>query len=98
MLWLQIGRNRGNFKKQMTGMIFAVAIYATIYMLFINKTYGAIQMFVILAIPLLKVYNGQQGKWKGMKWLFYVYYPLHLVICGLIRIALYGNVGVMIGG
>ena len=69
-----------------------------IYMLFINLTYGAIQMFVILAIPFLKAYHGQQGKWKGMKWFFYVYYPLHLAICGVIRIALYGNIGVMIGG
>lgn len=33
-----------------------------------------------------------------MKWLFYVYYSLHLVICGLIRIALYKDIGVMIGG
>lgn len=85
---LQIGRNRGNFKKQMIGMLFAVAMYSVIYMLFVDVTYGAIQMFVILVIPFLKAYNGERGKWKGMKWVFYVYYPLHLVICGLIRIAI----------
>lgn len=95
---LQMGRHRGNFKKQMTGMVFAVGIYAVVYMIFVNSTYGAIQIFVVLAIPLLKAYSGQQGKWKGMKWFFYLYYPLHLAICGLIRIALYGNIGVMIGG
>ena len=44
------------------------------------------------------MYNGERGDGKGMKHFFYLYYPLHLVICGLIRIALYGNVGVMIGG
>ena len=33
-----------------------------------------------------------------MKWLFYVYYPLHLFLCGLIRVALHGNIGMMIGG
>ena len=32
-----------------------------------------------------------------MKWFFYLYYPLHLIVCGIIRIALYGNAGVMIG-
>ena len=55
-------------------------------------------MFVALTIPLLKMYNGERGTWKGMKYLFYVYYPLHLIICGLIRIVLHGNIGVMIGG
>ncbi len=33
-----------------------------------------------------------------MKYLFYVYYPLHLAICGLIRLELHGDIGVMIGG
>ena len=50
-----------------------------------------IQMFVALTIPLLKRYNGRRGSWKGMKWFFYLYYPAHLVVCGLIRVALYGN-------
>lgn len=95
---LSIGENRGNFKKQMTGMMIWVAMYAAVYAIFINPVYGAIQLFVALTIPLLKIYNGERGSWKGMKWLFYVYYPAHLIICGLIRIALHGNIGVMIGG
>lgn len=94
---LAIGNNRGNFKKQMTGMVAWVAMYSIVYFLFINKIYGIIQMFVILTIPLLKRYNGERGSWKNMKWFFYIYYPLHLIICGIIRISLYGNVGVMIG-
>lgn len=93
-----IGQNRGNFKKQMIGMVFYVSLYAIVYFLFINRVYGIIQMFVVLTIPLLKAYNGKRGEWKGMKWLFYIYYPLHLVVCGLIRIAVNGNIGVMIGG
>lgn len=28
---------------------------------------------------------------------FYVYYPLHLILCGLLRLTLHGSVGVMIG-
>lgn len=95
---LHIGTNRGNFKKQMTGMLFYVAMYAVVYAIFIHPIYGIIQMFVALTIPLLKSYNGQRGSWKGMKWFFYLYYPLHLVICGIIRIILHGNMGVMIGG
>lgn len=32
-----------------------------------------------------------------MFWFFYVYYPLHLILCGFIRLALHGNIPVMIG-
>lgn len=95
---LQIGENRGCFRKQMTGMMICAAMYAAVYAIFINPVYGVIQLFVALTIPLLKIYNGERGSWKGMKWLFYVYYPAHLIVCGLIRIALHGNIGVMIGG
>ncbi len=42
------------------------------------------QFGVLLAVPLLSCYNGQLGKWKGMKWLFYIFYPAHLIILGLI--------------
>lgn len=95
---LQIGENRGNFKNQMKGMMIWVSVYALVYALFIHPVYGIIQLFTALTIPLLKRYNGQPGRWAKMKWVFYLYYPAHLIICGLIRIALHGNVGTMIGG
>ena len=82
----------------MQEMVFYVCFYALVYFLFVNKTYGMIQMFVVLSIPFLKAYNGERGSWKGMKWFFYAYYPAHLVLCGIVRIMLHGNVGVMIGG
>lgn len=95
---LSISDNRGNFKKQMTSMMIWASMYALIYFIFINPLYGVVQLFVALTIPLLKRYNGKRGTWKGMKYLFYIYYPLHLIICGIIRILLHGNIGVMIGG
>lgn len=98
MAILHIGANRGNFKKQMIGMMVWVAMYAAVYAVFIHPIYGVLQLFVALTIPLLKRYNGERGKWSGMKWLFYGYYPAHLIVCGLIRIALHGNIGVIIGG
>lgn len=98
MAILEIGQHRGDFKRQMQGMMVYVAMYAVVYALFIHPVYGAIQIFTALTIPLLMRYNGERGKWKGMKYLFYVYYPLHLILCGVIRIVLHGNVGVMIGG
>jgi hypothetical protein len=83
---LYMGRNRGNFKKQMYSLIFFIALYSIVCFIFLNKVYGAIQMLVVLAVPILYQYNGQRGTWKGMKWLFYIYYPAHLILLGLIRI------------
>ncbi|MEA4895417.1 MAG: TraX family protein [Oscillospiraceae bacterium] len=83
---VHIGKYRGNFKRQMTGMVLYVVIYATVYALFLNPLYGLMQMAVALSIPVLYLYNGEKGKWKGMKWLFYIYYPAHLTILGLVRI------------
>ena len=40
--------------------------------------FGGIQWYGLLALVPLALYSGQRGKWK-MKWLFYLYYPLHLV-------------------
>ena len=93
-----IGQNRGNFKKQMFFMLLWISLYAAVYVIFINPLYGILQMGVALSIPFLKNYNGTRGSFKGMKWFFYLYYPLHLAVCGIIRLALHGNIGVMIGG
>jgi hypothetical protein len=39
----------------------------------------ALQWWSLLAIPFLALYNGKRGKTK-MKYMFYIFYPLHLVI------------------
>ena len=40
-------------------------------------------------IPLLLSYNGRRG--RPMKWLFYVYYPAHILVLGLLRGLLLGD-------
>lgn len=86
---LAFGTNRGNFRKQMLWMVFYVALYAVVYFFAIDKVYGLMQMAVVLAIPILMQYNGQRGKNAAvnrvMKWLFYLYYPLHLLVIGLLK-------------
>ncbi|MDE6723079.1 MAG: conjugal transfer protein TraX [Eubacterium sp.] len=81
-----IGTNRGNFKKQMISIMIWTTFYAIVYFLFIDKLYGILQLGVCLSIPVLKMYNGERGKFKRMGKLFYIYYPLHLFICGIIRV------------
>lgn len=85
-----IGKNRGNFKKQMTMMMVWTFFYAVVYFIFIDKVYAVIQLGTCLTIPLLYLYNGKRGTWKGMGKLFYVYYPAHLILCGILRIVLWG--------
>lgn len=86
---LAFGTNRGNLKIQMSWMIFYVAIYATVYFFAIDKIYGLIQMAVVLSIPIIMMYNGKRGNNQRlnqiMKWLFYIYYPLHLFVIGWIQ-------------
>lgn len=85
---LGFGTNRGNFRKQMLWMLFYVAIYAVVYFFAIDRVYGLLQMAVVFSIPVLMLYNGQRGKSASvnrvMKWLFYLYYPLHLLVIGLL--------------
>lgn len=98
MAILGIGTHRGNFKKQMSLMMFWTLMYAVVYFFFIDKVYALIQLGTCLTIPFLKSYNGERGSFKGMGKLFYVYYPLHLFLCGILRVLLYGvgfSTGVM---
>ena len=84
--------HRGSFKKQAADIVIWSFVYAAVYFIFLDKLYGALQMFTFLTIPILARYNGERGSWKGMKWLFYIYYPAHLFVIGFIRLALHGNV------
>lgn len=88
-------RNRGNLKKQMLNMMLWVSLYAIVSFVFVNKLYGMIQFFVILVYPLLAQYNGEKGKARWTKWLFYIYYPAHLIVIGILRLLLYGNVPIL---
>lgn len=84
--------HRNNFKKQARDIVIWSACYAAVYFIFLDKIYGLLQLFTALSIPLLARYNGEPGRWKGMKWFFYLYYPAHLLLIGYIRIRLHGNI------
>ena len=46
------------------------------------------QFGVLLAAPLLMLYNGERGGGKYSKWFFYIFYPAHLLIIALIKMYL----------
>ncbi len=70
------------------GVILPVAIYmgrtkkeklfaAACCLAGIAVNYELLQWFSFAALPILYLYNGSRGKYK-LKYLFYLYYPLHL--------------------
>ncbi|MFU8793194.1 MAG: TraX family protein [Acholeplasmataceae bacterium] len=62
-----------------------LTLFYVFYPLAFNARYeeiNTIQLFAIFALGLIYLYNGQKG--KGYKYLFYIYYPLHIVILFLI--------------
>ena len=50
-------------------------------------TYGGIQWYAMLSLPLLAMYNEKRGKY-AMKYLFYAYYPAHTAILYLIAMVI----------
>ncbi len=87
---LSIGSNRGKPLKQIIWSIFWVSCYAIVYIFTLDMVYGFIQFGTVLTIPLLALYNGQKSKYpmvnKIMRYFLYIYYPLHLLILGIITL------------
>lgn len=87
--------NRGNLGRQIKALMVWVFIYAVVSFLFVNKVYGVITLFAFLVYFPLKYYNGEKGKLSWMKWLFYIYYPAHLAVIGILRLLMYGNIPIL---
>nr|WP_319489746.1 TraX family protein [uncultured Caproiciproducens sp.] len=68
----------------------APAVYASLKQLGITSVPPVYSQFfqlgVFLALPLLSLYNGKRGGGKYDKWIFYIFYPTHLLIIALLRI------------
>lgn len=95
MIILSMYEHRENINKQMKSIMIWTFIYSLVSFIFVSKVYGVIQLFVIISYPLLKLYDGTKGKNKFMKWFFYIYYPLHLIIIGILRIIIHGNISLL---
>ncbi|WP_160690366.1 TraX family protein [Clostridium sp. C2-6-12] len=91
VLWVLVfGIFYGDFKKQIIGyLLVAFPLFLIVILMFFNIIDGVwwekIYIFgLLLPIPLLSNYNGKLGE-HNLKWLFYVFYPLHLLIIGYIK-------------
>lgn len=62
-------------------------LLATIGLCLLSALHTSVQWFSLLAIVPLALYNGNRGKWK-LKYLFYIYYPLHLAVLHLLQLLL----------
>lgn len=60
-----------------------VSFSAALILLAVRKGFSNVQVWSLMAVPLLALYNGEPGV-KKFKYGFYVFYPLHLVVIWLI--------------
>lgn len=61
------------FSHWMSVLLLGVAL------LLLGADLGGIQHYALLSIPLLLLYSGKRGKYS-MKYFFYIFYPVHLVV------------------
>lgn len=84
---------RGNTKKQIIGyMIFSILLFTTSYNQYptVKETIDILMFnsdfLFILVIPFMLMYNGERGmNNKFSKYLFYVFYPLHLWLLAIVE-------------
>lgn len=83
VIWVLVfGLFRGDFNKQ--AMWFAVSVIIRCCLRNTSNPLSfLVQLCSLAAIPLLSGYNGERGKNAGL--MFYIFYPLHLLIIGIIQ-------------
>ncbi|MHB1152265.1 MAG: TraX family protein [Eubacteriales bacterium] len=87
VLWIvSFGVFKGQHKKQMISFILIGFVFHIIPSLVNFGWWHIYQLGIILTIPLLTLYKGNRGKrLKIIKWGFYIFYPLHLILLYILR-------------
>ena len=79
----------------MKQILLYVALYAAVSFFFVSKVFALIQIGVLLVYPVLKLKKRKKGDAKWMKWFLYLYYPIHLIVIGVLRVCIYGDVSLL---
>ena len=82
---LLIGTSRNDPDRQLSRLFLCTVGFAVMYFFCFDRVYTAVQLFACLSIPLLSLYNGERGGSRAVSRLFYLYYPLHLIVLGLLK-------------
>ena len=92
VLWvLAFGVFHGNFRRQIAafciiGIVFHLGPQFYRFGFFHERFPQWFQLGIFLALPLLALFNGEQGKKSAfMTWFFYVFYPAHLMLLYLLK-------------
>lgn len=90
LIWAMIfDKFREDYKKQAIAFTVTsiIMILFTFELVLKWKLTGSLFQFgVLLALPLLYLYNGKKSKNNSFnKWFFYIFYPAHMVIIGLLK-------------
>ncbi|EXJ22719.1 Conserved membrane protein [Alkalibacterium sp. AK22] len=87
VLWIVVfGLYRDHFRLKMLMFALVALVFYIVPGLQDMGMYASYRFGSLLAIPLFVLYNGKPGlKNKFTKWVFYWFYPLHLLVLAFIR-------------
>ncbi|WP_144772122.1 TraX family protein [Enterococcus casseliflavus] len=90
VLWiLFFGLYKNNFEKQILSFTMIGIFFYIIPTLIRSGVMHSYEFGIFLSIPILSMYNGKPGKkQRYLKWGFYIFYPLHLLILYLLRLTI----------
>ena len=93
LLILAFGLNRGSFKRQAIWYTIALICCTAVCAVWEGDFEYFLALFTLLGLPLLALYNGKKASpstpaWMTNKWIFYVFYPAHLLVLGFLKYGL----------